>query len=780
MPFLYVNIKDRKKGCENIMKQVKKITMLTLFAGLILPFYFYLVQAASIPASYDLRKSNPGNLAAHGNITLTPKDQGWYNSNYNVCWAFASLNALETHIQVKSNGTDNPVLSVRHLDYLTSKYYSSKGFSRSICSTGGVNLALRYFLNNDGPVLNSKSSLTKYPVWNSSGTITDGTNYYSKTLSSTEINTLDGYTPEYYVHKVVSFPSIVKVNGKAKYVPIDSSYAYNYSTGTDVPDAELLANRNKIKQHIMENGGVTCLTTPSARKIVNGISYNYTASNGGGHMVTIVGWDDNLDIKTKTNGALNPPGKGAYLILNSYGKHYGGMAQNDGFEWISYYDSIVEYCNFGYLEVDKTEKYVTATFSNSDLYGKIKAKVYSEIKGSTVAQSAYKSVSQSYYPVTANDTNRSVKMLDLAANTYSITVINMESLGVTSNDIKEFAKIAPNLNNVRLDGNKLKDISALANFKNLTAIKMNNNNIEDVSSIDSIIKNCTTFELNNQTISKTINNTDQCAYPNIFTKAKNSSSKLYSSSGFEFVNCKENSNGTGVIVTDTSKSATVKIKAGNAQGSVMTITVTGTVVKQGPTLSSISVTSPTAGSYKSGQEIKIVATFNENVYGNASKAAITATTAPKLKLKFGTGTERTATFSAVSGKMITYSIKIQDSDEGKLATTGYSGTVYNADGNSTSVANKTLGGYSITAVKSTVTLKKGDVDGNGTINLTDVLKLRRYIANSTKWSLTAEEKTRADVNEDGKINLSDVLKLRRYVAAQINASIKAKYPDWIW
>ena len=77
-------------------------------------------------------------------------------------------------------------------------------------------------------------------------------------------------------------------------------------------------------------------------------------------------------------------------------------------------------------------------------------------------------------------------------------------------------------------------------------------------------------------------------------------------------------------------------------------------------------------------------------------------------------------------------------------------------------------------------VQKGDINSDGEINLFDVLKIRRYIANSTKWNLTNDEKNRADVEEDGRINLQDVLKLRRYVAASSNENIRTKHQDWIW
>ena len=56
---------------------------------------------------------------------------------------------------------------------------------------------------------------------------------------------------------------------------------------------------------------------------------------------------------------------------------------------------------------------------------------------------------------------------------------------------------------------------------------------------------------------------------------------------------------------------------------------------------------------------------------------------------------------------------------------------------------------------------KGDVNGDGTVNLKDVVLLRRYIASG--WGVTLDE-TIADVNGDGKVNLKDAVMLRRFIA----------------
>ena len=116
-----------------------------------------------------------------------------------------------------------------------------------------------------------------------------------------------------------------------------------------------------------------------------------------------------------------------------------------------------------------------------------------------------------------------------------------------------------------------------------------------------------------------------------------------------------------------------------------------------PVLNNIKVTSPSSGTYASGQTVTIVAEYSENVYGSG-KATLTSSTAPVLKIKFGTGTERITNFSSVSSNKITYTYTISSTDEGVLATTSYSGSVYDELGNVTQVSNKTLTGNNITAL----------------------------------------------------------------------------------
>lgn len=55
----------------------------------------------------------------------------------------------------------------------------------------------------------------------------------------------------------------------------------------------------------------------------------------------------------------------------------------------------------------------------------------------------------------------------------------------------------------------------------------------------------------------------------------------------------------------------------------------------------------------------------------------------------------------------------------------------------------------------------GDLGGNGKIDSTDYLLLKRYCLGS--FTLTDEQKAVADVNKDGKINAVDYLLVKRHV-----------------
>lgn len=599
-----------------------------------------LAMASQCPISYDLRKNNPLGLKAHGNITVKAENQG----QEGLCWAFASLGSLRTYLSVKGfNSSNNIDLSEWHLNYLESQLFKDEyGESRKIGTAGSFEYAKNYFKYNNGPIYESK---LKY------GTSLD-------ISSDAVLKSIDNMKPNYYVHSILEFADFTKVRNIDNSITIYSGYS-----SKTVNENELMNVRNKVKEHIMNNGGLYATvnilksentnTGKQKTESKNGKHYYnsgyicknmYSVNNvsktkntkfyTSRHAMTIIGWDDNYSknnfkccsVDDKGNITyVTPKNNGAYIVLNSYGEN-GSSTDKYGISYVSYEDYNIEYGLYGFISVDTKPKYKTYVYSNQSDYLKMK-----------------KNITKSFLKLT--DKNNETK-------------------------INEKEKI--------------------------------------------LISN-------------------------------------------EVIKC-----------TDSAKK----------------VEVLDIVANDFPELSSINVTSPANGTYKEGQEITIVATYNNNVYANINKLEIKSGTAPILNIKFGNGTIRTATFQSVNGKNLIYKYKIVSGDSGKLALSSYSGSVFNSSGNEYVIISKSLGGNTINA--STTIYLKGDVNGNKIVDLSDLLKIRRYIANQSKknknlsWELSNDEAKRADVDENGKVDLKDVLMLRRYIAAAKSEIIKKKNPNWYW
>ena len=79
------------------------------------------------------------------------------------------------------------------------------------------------------------------------------------------------------------------------------------------------------------------------------------------------------------------------------------------------------------------------------------------------------------------------------------------------------------------------------------------------------------------------------------------------------------------------------------------------------------------------------------------------------------------------------------------------------------LSNKKLGlGNIVITGELTTTIKviKGDVNGDGLVNITDVVCLVNYILDSDSIGIILEA---ADMNEDGEVNITDVVALVDYV-----------------
>lgn len=516
-------------------------------------------EATTIPTSFDLRtkfKINVENQGPEGN-----------------CWIFATLGSMRTHLALKNSLSVTPNLSERHVDYLASNLYKNKGFSRNKGTGGNFSYALRYFMNDDGPVLENKVP------------------YSSSYLTSSELKTLDDMQPDYYVHKTVTFPTINVKQG-------------SYYNGTQkLTDGEITNFRNQVKKHIMNNGGVYCsirVNTKFSDDYNNRCNQfddgSIDNSECEGHALTIIGWDDDYS-RDNFYGEFKPQNNGAWLVLNSYGENW---AEN-GFQWVSYEDYQVNAYISGFESVDTVSKKVSQSFSNENVYYVLK-NYYSSYK----------------YPITSDDSTSYLSIVDLIDNMNTISTIYLSNLKLNNEDVKQLSKFSfPNISALDLSNNYLTNIDAISKYNNVKSLDISYNEISDISVVKNFTnlielnadqnyinnvdcltllpdlknlffsynkisghnllndKNYTTFRLNYQDLkydTKLSSENYYVEYPNIILRSKDVNDKLYSSDNIKYVGCKESNDKTGILVDKTADEVYITLNAGDAMGTKFSVT----------------------------------------------------------------------------------------------------------------------------------------------------------------------------------------------------------------
>ena len=221
-----------------------------------------------------LRSSSKTSLPAQWNSC----EHGWISPVKNqgqvgACWAFAAYATLETQLLMAGKG---------EWDFSEKNMVNLHGWKLDPNDGGNSDVAASYLLRWGGAVVESndvyKSSMTRW---------TD-----SPSLS-----------PAVRVQHVVWTE------------PLDGS--------RESSDA--------LKEAIMEYGAVATSAYFKESHASNW-SYYYSGNNDHNHAITIVGWDD--DYPTNSFKVF-PPGPGAWIMKNSWGKSVG----SNGFYYVSYHDS---------------------------------------------------------------------------------------------------------------------------------------------------------------------------------------------------------------------------------------------------------------------------------------------------------------------------------------------------------------------------------------------------------------------------------------------------------
>jgi len=114
-----------------------------------------------------------------------------------------------------------------------------------------------------------------------------------------------------------------------------------YLTGANTSPQDLTAIKSALNNgHVLTFGTyfsgwqtTTIKSNPNTlNKHVGEQATYYTQGVQGGHMITVVGYDDDVWIDVNGNNQVDAGEKGAFLVANSFGQYYGNL----GFMWISY------------------------------------------------------------------------------------------------------------------------------------------------------------------------------------------------------------------------------------------------------------------------------------------------------------------------------------------------------------------------------------------------------------------------------------------------------------
>ena len=191
-------------------------------------------------------------------------------------------------------------------------------------------IALSYMTRGSGPILETDMEFTEDE-------------------SQIDISEIENKNVVEKINDYVVFPSVYKYKTEDGNI----NYTDGLENGNTYTEEEVLNIRNRIKEHIVQYGGVTAMTVSGS---IYEEYYNYNmeypafySDNSlleANHQVTIIGWDDNYPV-SNFSPYHRPKNPGAYLVLNSYGTD--GNFQT-GYYYISYEDFMVEACVVGIID----------------------------------------------------------------------------------------------------------------------------------------------------------------------------------------------------------------------------------------------------------------------------------------------------------------------------------------------------------------------------------------------------------------------------------------------
>ena len=274
-----------------------------------------------VPSRFSLKDE----LKQKYNINIPVGDQG----NLGLCDTFATVKCAETNYALKNGRYID--ISERYLDYMTSKYYYSNNRT-----PGTIPTAQNNYTDIEGSASSGSDVMTFLETF---GAPTEQEVPYTN-YSTEQDSILINAKPALRVTSSVTLPMLQDLTDtelKEKWIKILKIHLMKYGSlnvPIDVP-----------------RGGTTYNPTTNAHYYKQGVT-----ASGGGHGVSIVGWDDNY---SKSNFLVEPEHDGAFIVLNSWGDDWG----DDGYFYISYDDDNITVQITGVLETKVPETYNQYTYA---------------------------------------------------------------------------------------------------------------------------------------------------------------------------------------------------------------------------------------------------------------------------------------------------------------------------------------------------------------------------------------------------------------------------------